>query len=391
MINEFIMKKIQFDIPFEQEKLLTYFNKKENDSLRKKLTQVRNTSNASNGICHGLSNLYLLNENKNEGDKLIESMGAALKSIKSQSDRLRNKKQNDVEISLLNKQIVNGLNIQISYERAYDFNKIAHKIDSLLIDKKKNKSSFINKNTDIKIDKNLISLENKEKGRNIRNLYDITHLLKKNISHVNKNVSYLDNKYEIIDLITFYYNLVRKNKEDSIEIYYCHEILNETIKNKIISDLPLDDEEIKIFLANAFGFISKLEMYKNTAKNINFGLINDISLPICDYTNLQINKNQSTIENLKAEIENKLKSNNDYYSLISYDGHCMAISIKFDKNNHIYKFFDPNRGIKKYDNENDFFENLKYLLSYHSDKPIPNHIDEFKFRVLSMDSFLLKN
>ncbi|MCG5371942.1 hypothetical protein L7834_019890, partial [Providencia rettgeri] len=237
------MKKIQFDIPFEQEKLLTYFNKKENDSLRKKLTQVRNTSNASNGICHGLSNLYLLNENKNEGDKLIESMGAALKSIKSQSDRLRNKKQNDVEISLLNKQIVNGLNIQISYERAYDFNKIAHKIDSLLIDKKKNKSSFINKNTDIKIDKNLISLENKEKGRNIRNLYDITHLLKKNISPVNKNVSYLDNKYAIIDLITFYYNLVRKNKEDSIEIYYCHEILNETIKNKIISDLPFADEE----------------------------------------------------------------------------------------------------------------------------------------------------
>ncbi|EKT57816.1 hypothetical protein [Providencia rettgeri] len=131
------MNKIKFDIPFEQEKLLTYFNKKENDSLRKKLTQVRNTSKASNGICHGLSNLYLLNENKNEGDKLIESMGAALKSIKSQSDRLRNKKQNDVEISLLNKQIVNGLNIQISYERAYDFNKIAHKIDSLLIDKKR--------------------------------------------------------------------------------------------------------------------------------------------------------------------------------------------------------------------------------------------------------------
>ncbi|MBN7864551.1 hypothetical protein J0M43_21175, partial [Providencia rettgeri] len=167
--------------------------------------------------------------------------------------------------------------------------------------------------------------------------------------------------------------------------------LNENIKNKIISDLPLDDKEIKIFLANAFEFISKLEMYKNTAKNINSGLINDISLPICDYANLQINKNQSNIEKLKADIENKLKYNNDYYSLISYDGHCMAISIKHDKNNYIYKFFDPNRGIKKYDNENDFLENLKHLLSYHSDKPIPNHIDEFKFRVLSMDSFLLKH
>ncbi|MBJ9970363.1 hypothetical protein AB6F64_14160 [Providencia hangzhouensis] len=385
------MKKIQFDIPFDQDKLLTYFNKKENNALRKKLTQVRNTSNASNGICHGLSNLYLLNENKSDGDKLIESMGAALKSIKAQSYHLKNRKPNDVEVSLLNKQIVNGLNIQISYERAYDFNKIAHKIDSLLIDNKKKKTSLINKSTDIKVDKNLISLDNKENDLNIKNLYDITHLLMKNISRVNKNVSYLDSKYEIIELVTFYYNLVRKNKEDSIEIYYCHKILNENIKNKIISDLPLDDKEIKIFLANAFEFISKLEMYKNTAKNINSGLINDISLPICDYANLQINKNQSNIEKLKADIENKLKYNNDYYSLISYDGHCMAISIKHDKNNYIYKFFDPNRGIKKYDNENDFLENLKHLLSYHSDKPIPNHIDEFKFRVLSMDSFLLKH
>ncbi|MEX6038647.1 hypothetical protein [Providencia hangzhouensis] len=385
------MKKIQFDIPFDQDKLLTYFNKKENNALRKKLTQVRNTSNASNGICHGLSNLYLLNENKSDGDKLIESMGAALKSIKAQSYHLKNRKPNDVEVSLLNKQIVNGLNIQISYERAYDFNKIAHKIDSLLIDNKKKKTSLINKSKDIKVDKNLISLENKENDLNIKNLYDITHLLMKNISRVNKNVSYLDSKYEIIELVTFYYNLVRKNKEDSIEIYYCHKILNENIKNKIISDLPLDDKEIKIFLANAFEFISKLEMYKNTAKNINSGLINDISLPICDYANLQINKNQSNIEKLKADIENKLKYNNDYYSLISYDGHCMAISIKHDNNNYIYKFFDPNRGIKKYDNENDFLENLKHLLSYHSDKPIPNHIDEFKFRVLSMDSFLLKH
>ncbi|EIU7555779.1 hypothetical protein LHV18_05105 [Providencia rettgeri] len=385
------MRKIQFDIPFKQEKLLTYFNKKENNALRKKLTQVRNTSNASNGICHGLSNLYLLNENKNEGDKLIESMETTLKSIKSQNSRLKNKKTNNTEIILLNKNIVNGLNIQISYERAYYFNKIAHEISSLLIDKKRKILPFININTNVKTDKNLTHLENKENDHNIKNLYNITYLLKKNISHINKNVSYLDNKYEIIELITFYYNLVRKNKEDSIEIYYCHEILNETIKNKIISDLPLDDEEIKTFLANAFGFISKLEMYKNTAKNINLGLINNISLPIYDYTNLQINKKQSTIENLKAEIENKLKSNNDYYSLISYDGHCMAISIKHNKNNHIYKFFDPNRGIKIYDNENDFLENLKYLLSYHSNKPIPDHIDEFKFRVLSMDSLLLKN
>lgn len=79
---------------------------------------------------------------------------------------------------------------------------------------------------------------------------------------------------------------------------------------------------------------------------MNFGLINDISLPVYDYTNLQIEKNPSSIEKLKTEIESKLKSNNDYYSLVSYDGHCMAISIKHDKNNHIYKFFDPNRGIK---------------------------------------------
>ncbi|MFP4814838.1 hypothetical protein [Providencia hangzhouensis] len=99
-------------LPFNQDKLLTYFNKKENNALRKKLTQVRNTSNASNGICHGLSNLYLLNENKSDGDKLIESMGAALKSIKAQSYHLKNRKPNDVEVSLLNKQIVNGLNIQ---------------------------------------------------------------------------------------------------------------------------------------------------------------------------------------------------------------------------------------------------------------------------------------
>ncbi|HGN1706549.1 TPA: hypothetical protein ACKRTE_002431 [Providencia rettgeri] len=374
------MQKIQFDICFEQEKLLTYFNKKENNVLRKKLTQVRNTSNAINGICQGLSTLYLINENKNEGDKLIESMGSALKFIK---------KQSDIEISLLNKHIVDSLNIQISYERAYNFGNIAHNINSLLIDKKRKNTSPINEIIAIKTDKNSISLEKNVKNGNIKNLHDITHLLKKNISHINKNISFLNNKHEVIELISFYYHLVKKNKEDSIEIYYCHERLDDIIKNKIISNSPLNNEEIKIFLANAFGFISILEVYKNIAKNIakniNSGLINDINLPICDYTNLQIEGNQSTIEKLKVEIENNLKSNNNYYSLIYHDEHCMAISVKYDTNNHIYKFFDPNRGIKKYDNKNDFLENLKYLLSYHSNKPIPNHIDEFKFKVLSMD------
>ncbi|MBY6330295.1 hypothetical protein E5C03_14255, partial [Providencia rettgeri] len=168
-----IKRKIQFDIPFKQEKLLTYFNKKENNALRKKLTQVRNTSNASNGICHGLSNLYLLNENKNEGDKLIESMETTLKSIKSQNGRLKNKKTNNTEIILLNKNIVNGLNIQISYERAYYFNKIAHEISSLLINKKRKILPFININTNVKTDKNLTHLENKENDHNIKNLYNI--------------------------------------------------------------------------------------------------------------------------------------------------------------------------------------------------------------------------
>ncbi|MGG4607895.1 hypothetical protein [Providencia sp. Me31A] len=93
-----------------------------------------------------------------------------------------------------------------------------------------------------------------------------------------------------------------------------------TLIKKIIYNSPLNNEKIKTSLANAFGFISIFEVYKNIAKNINSGLINDITLPICSYANLQIEGNQSTIEELKTEIKNKLKSNNDYYSLISYNG-----------------------------------------------------------------------
>lgn len=89
--------------------------------------------------------------------------------------------------------------------------------------------------------------------------------------------------------------------------------LHTLIKKKIIYNSPLNNKKIKTSLANAFGFISILEVYKNIAKNINLGLINDINLPICDYTNLQIEGNQSTIE--KPKIENNLKSNNDCYSL----------------------------------------------------------------------------
>lgn len=140
MINEFIMKKIQFDIPFEQEKLLTYFNKKENNSLRNKLTQVRNTSNASNGICHGLSNLYLLNENKNEGDKLIKTIASQLKNCNQ--DKSSNKfkllstktKEYNYNISTLNTHLANVLNIQINCSRAYNFNYISYNLDSIIGD-----------------------------------------------------------------------------------------------------------------------------------------------------------------------------------------------------------------------------------------------------------------
>ncbi|EJF7713614.1 hypothetical protein M8697_003896 [Providencia rettgeri] len=66
----------------------------------------------------------------------------------------------------------------------------------------------------------------------------------------------------------------------------------------------------------------------------------------------------------------------------------MAISIKRNSKNsdYIYKFFDSNKGIKKYKTQESFFDDIEELLSNHSsDKTLIKTLD-FPVEIISMES-----
>lgn len=184
--------------------------------------------------------------------------------------------------------------------------------------------------------------------------------------------------------MNLYYNLL---KTENIE-FYPKSDLNIDILHKIKDDIELSETEIIDFIKNSFKFLAKNEMYKNTSKKLNFGLVNCKERKINDDENLIFDNDFSSIQELNDRIKSIINNEMDFYSLIIYDNHCMAISIKRNSTNsdYIYKFFDSNKGIKKYKTQESFFDDIEELLSNHrSDKTLIKTLD-FPVEIISMES-----
>ncbi len=347
------MPIIEFNIKFDQEKLCQYITKKSYSNVVKKLTQVNNISSAYDGICRGLSNSYLLHENSNQGDAFINGINDSLMNIKKTKGKLntieRNKHKSLKVFSkaLLNETIADSLNNQINYDRAFNLAKLSHFPSSL---------------------------EFSENDKNSNNLNFIETILNKNKTQINKKFNYLSHENEIIELIKIYYNIAKLAESNLMKNTYPDLRLSTELKNKIINEQILTTDETKEFLKNAFIFNSQLTMQKMTGKKLNAGTINNKNFPINHSENIFNFPYEINLKKLKENIENKLTISNSYLSLVATKTHCMAISVSFDTTtkNYIYKFFDPNYGIKKYKDKDDFFNSLEELLEYSTNKNSKN-------------------
>ncbi|MGX4746221.1 hypothetical protein [Providencia rettgeri] len=382
------MPDIKFDIPFNQNKLITYFKNDKKNIISNKLSLVKNTSHITNGLCYGLSSAYLCNENKNQGDKLIKTIASQLK--KCNQDKASNKfkllstktEEYNYNTSTLNTHLANILNIQINCSRAYNFNYISYNLDSIIGDTVSPKLS---------LDKKISYLNTKEEtnpliignGKN-NNLYNILFFLNERKDVINDKILFSKESHEVLKLVNLYYNLL---KTENIE-FYPKSDLNIDILHKIKNDIELIETEIIDFLKSSFKFLAKNEMYKNTSKKLNFGLVNCKERKINDDENLIFDNDLSSIQELKDRIKSIINNEHVFYSLIIYDNHCMAISIKRNSKNsdYIYKFFDSNKGIKKYKTQESFFDDIEELLSNHSsDKTLIKTLD-FPVEIISMES-----
>ena len=364
------MPIIEFNIKFDQEKLCQYITKKSYSNVVKKLTQVNNISSAYDGICRGLSNSYLLHENSDQGDTFINGINNSFKNIKkikgklNTIERYKHKSLKVFSKALLNEIIADSLNNQINYHRAVDFATLSFLPSSLTLSKRDEGSS---------------------------NLDYIETILNENKIKINKKISYINHENEIVELIRIYYKIIKSSSDGLIKNTYPDLRISNELKNKIINEQILTSDEIKNFMENAFIFNSQYSMQKMTGKKLNAGIINNKNFSISHSENIFNFPYKINLNELRKHIEEQLELNNSYLSLVSREQHCMAISIRSDitTNSYIYKFFDPNYGIKKYRDKNVFFNSLEKMLEYETKitSKNRNNLGEFIIRTMPMEKF----
>ncbi len=342
------MPNIRFDIPFNQKHILQHISKKPYSDITKKLTQVKNLSSIKKGICRGLSKNYLLHENSNQGDEFIESINSSLRLIKKNKlilNKIEHYKNNSLKKfnqALLNVHIVDSLNYQINYSKSFYLGRLSSTVPLLKFPKREEMMD---------------------------NLEYIKLIINKN-----KNNKSLIKQVNIIELIEIYYKKIQLDNDDLIKSIDIGMELSEEIKLKLVNNINLDFAEVKEFLKHTFVFLSQYNMHKSTAKKLNAGMINNKDYPINYFENIHYYPDEITLTELRKNVEVTTQDNHDFLSLISIIGHCMAISIKKCNiaGKYAYHFFDPNVGIKKFNNINDFFDNLEELLEYSTGKNIKN-------------------
>ncbi|MTC57017.1 MULTISPECIES: hypothetical protein [Providencia] len=328
--------QIEYSIPFKQKPMLTYITEKKPDRFENKLIKTSNISPIKLGICHGISNSFLMYENSNLGSEYIKKISDSFSAIscdKIKDNILDKYIRNSIikfNLPIFESLISQGINNQISYGNSFDFDRMSSKIRELIFDRKKQNESNIeyikrivsgNKITDIFNDPSVLIDE-----------YDTIHSLDIFI----KKIDSLKNEFNISDKLLF----------------------------KIKMEIPLNNKDISNFLICFFSYKLKESNLQLTERKLNSGLINDNTHTIDNNVNMSTFGQLKTKNEIKNCIEMALDRKGYYYCLISIKGHCMAISAKKNKSADItiYKFFDAEKGLLITEDKNKFHKNISAIL-----------------------------
>ncbi|EFB74052.1 hypothetical protein PROVRUST_04541 [Providencia rustigianii DSM 4541] len=141
--------QIEYSIPFKQKPMLTYITEKKPDRFENKLIKTSNISPIKLGICHGISNSFLMYENSNLGSEYIKKISDSFSAIscdKIKDNILDKYIRNSIikfNLPIFESLISQGINNQISYGNSFDFDRMSSKIRELIFDRKKQNESNI--------------------------------------------------------------------------------------------------------------------------------------------------------------------------------------------------------------------------------------------------------
>ena len=364
---------LKYNIPFRQAPVINYIAKEIPHRFSHKITNIANISIITRGICHGLSNAFIMYENNNKGKDYINEINGSfncinsinsINSINENKNTFRKYYLDSIKLfsnANFDQLISTSINNQSDYDKSYYFNEMYEDVNKFNLPiRTKNQSNF-------DFIKKIIT-ENK-----IKDTYN--------------NPIHLIDESEVIDYIYFFFDSVtnpkstkygessRSSKFNNLpEIRVENEIQNKIKKNEILTN-----DEIKCFLKIAYQAIAQYIDLKMTSKKLNAGLINDDTKPINHKNNNSYTGECISISKIKENIERKISNNKKYYCLFEVKEHCMAISVNFDKyNKPIYNFFEPNEGIITTNDEGKFIKILERVLNNFNKegKAYKNDLDE---------------
>lgn len=346
-----------FDIPFNQNQFGQFLRNQKSSPFQSKLINVANQGNVFGGYCFGLSNIYLQSKLKNEERKFINAFKDIRYNIFDTSHFKKNVEKNkakthDKELIIknaieksyfekLSTEVINTQTFNIKYVFINDLKKSIYSITASNNTHKEIKfKDHLNTLVDelINIAKNDSLYSHDEKKMNIKTLHDI---------HITAMELY---RYAIPpkNHRGFFRFLHRKNI-NKLEIKDNN--FNEAVK-KIkdscnIQNGKFTNQDIGKVLIQACAYYNN-SSYKNwLAQNIIFQ----------DKYNKNVIKHQHEISELffyRTDLSDfiaKLTIPKEHYYFFISQNHACAVSKKKQKNGkYEYSFFDPNKGIKYFDN-----------------------------------------
>ena len=326
--------------PFTQSKFLNFLETDGSKFFKENILGIANSKEPFFGFCYGTSVKFLHYSDKGLEQDFINTYNGYLDNIAANNAMLQ-KKRSDLAMTSVS-----------DYKKHTEKKHLIKQGNQLLKEifdiQKLNDESVINFNLALPIPLSSPILEEK----NVLKLIDLA---------LNENLKEVKNeKHRMLKIIIA--PIISENRKHAKEI--C------TLNSSETSDLETD------ILLEKFGIIESTISIKANQTKIN-SLLD--SMQIFTHEKIEknwadINKKQNLISTVKMQDENvEITKLNDFINIIKalkdenqnhlilYPNHVCAINIKRNKQSETYQFFDPNKGIYK---SNDFDEFSIFLKNY---------------------------
>ncbi|MGO2334791.1 hypothetical protein [Providencia sp.] len=140
---------LKYNIPFRQAPVINYIAKEIPHRFSHKITNIANISIITRGICHGLSNAFIMYENNNKGKDYINEINGSfncINSINENKNTFRKYYLDSIKLfsnANFDQLISTSINNQSDYDKSYYFNEMYEDVNKFNLPiRTKNQSNF---------------------------------------------------------------------------------------------------------------------------------------------------------------------------------------------------------------------------------------------------------